>query len=198
MRGGPVAEHDQHRRFGAAESHAQQRAHAELLHGVAIQDVALQAKFRRHLARGVGHGERSQAIGRLVDQAPSEILRFGQNPPALDSRIQARRIGRHRKAVDRFLVVAGSIAVGLEIAEDSAFDDRRSEVVAGELRFQVKGDGLNRFGLQIADGGPAQAAHFRGIEFLRFARSRQQHPGGAYTGRMVEQSQFEQLSGDLP
>ena len=104
----------------------------------------------------------------------------------------------HRKGVDRFLVVAGFIAVGFEIAEDSAFDDGRGEVVAGELRFQVKGDVLNRFGFQVADGGPAQAAHFRGIEFFRLACSRKQHAGGAYTWRMVYQGQFERLPGDLP
>ena len=195
---GPVTQHDQHRRFGAADGHAEQRTHAEFLHGIAIQDFALQSEFRRHLSRGIGHGERRQPIGRLVDQVAAEILRFGQNPAALDSGIQTGRIAGHRERLDRFLVVALLVAVGLEIAQDGAFDRGRSEVVAGKFGIQGEGDVLDRFGLQIAQRGPAQAAHFGGVEFLRLARPRQQDPGGAHARRMVEQGQFERLSGDFP
>ena len=60
-----------------------------------------------------------------------------------------------------FLVVAGLVAVGLEIAQDGAFDGGASEVRSLATRGRGEGDLFHRFGLQAADGGTCQLCAFR-------------------------------------
>ena len=68
--------------------HAQQSAHAELAHAILIQNLALQAEFRRHLPGALGQQGGGQDIGGFVGQIAAEVLRFRQDAPAVHRRLR--------------------------------------------------------------------------------------------------------------
>ena len=66
------------------------------------------------------------AIGRFIRQIAREILRVGENAPALEALVELGAIGRgdRMEGFERFALVGGLMHVRLEIAENRAFDRR--------------------------------------------------------------------------
>ena len=77
FRGRAVAQDDHRGRLGAAHGDAEQRAHAELLHAVLIENLAFEALLLGHRPRTRRQHGRSHAIGRLIHQLSRQVLRFG-------------------------------------------------------------------------------------------------------------------------
>ena len=104
-------------------------------------------------------------------------------------------VAGHRERIDRFLVVAGLVAVRLEIAQNRALHRGRREFVAGELGVQGECDPSS----PIWPSGSARrrplsrrisaASNFSGLP-----GARQQDPRRAHSRRVVEQRLLQRLS----
>ena len=80
-----IRDDDELGRLGAADGYAEQCAHPEFLHVLALQDLAGQPLFPGHFARGFGHFGRSQPVRRLIGQGTREVLGLAHNAAAADA-----------------------------------------------------------------------------------------------------------------
>src|SRR5215471_1472066 len=85
----PISDKDHHWRLGAPHRYTQQRAHAELLHAVQIENLAVEALFFGHCPRPRGQYRGSHTIGGLVHQLSGEILRFDEYLAPLARRFES-------------------------------------------------------------------------------------------------------------
>src|SRR5579885_613643 len=188
-------------RFGAAHGHAQQATHPQLPHAVLVQDFAFQAVRGGHLAGAFREQGGRQAIGRLVDQLAGEILRFGDDTPALDSLPEVRSAGRCGDG-ELFeglsVVLCGLITVGLVVAQQGAFGGRARVFRACQSGIQVKRGTANRAALQEAHGRAGHLAKFRRSEGFRLASSDYQQTPGPQPGSLVQQGHLQHFAGDFP
>ena len=85
-----IAQDDQAWLVDTALTDAQQRAHPLLAHPVWPKDLALQPTCFRQLLGARGELHWRQHVGRLVAQVAGEVLRLGEDTPALDGGPQRR------------------------------------------------------------------------------------------------------------
>ena len=119
--------HDQRGRFVGALGDAPECAHLQFFDLVRAVDFALQADFRRHLFRAVGEDGRRHAIGGLVDQVAREVLRLADDagfvqPPFCSAGLIAA--GDDGERIDLLVLAVALVVVGIEVADECAFDDR--------------------------------------------------------------------------
>ena len=132
----PVTDNDQRRRLARTRRHAEQGAHAELLHPLAIQDLALQALLRRHPCGVSGKQGRGQPVAGLIHELPREILRFGHDAASRQGLLMLGKGFREhqREAVHGLplVLVLRLVAVCLEVAEQGALDGGGDVLRRGE------------------------------------------------------------------
>src|ERR1022692_2506584 len=197
---GPIAQHDQGGRFGAADGHAQQAAHPKLGHAVAVEHLVLQAELLGHAVGVLGEPHGGQPVGRLIRQFPREVLGFGDDASALDCGVKLRTAfsHRHREALHRLhILFIRLVAIRFEISQDGAFH-RGSRIIGAGLSGvepnRGLGDGL-RF--QVPYGGANSSAQLRRVELPGLPRPHGQHSLRAHTRHVVQQRHLERLAGDL-
>ena len=75
--GGDVFEHDHHGRLVAALGYAEQGAHAELLHAVAVEDFDVEAEVVGDLLGLLRDDGGRHQVGGFVAEVAREVLGFG-------------------------------------------------------------------------------------------------------------------------
>ena len=152
----------------------------------------LEADFGGHRAGAIRQKRRGHDVGRFVDQLAREILRLAQDLAALEG--GAGRIGRDQnKRLERFRVAGGFVAIGLEVAENRAFDGGfcicRPRAKPGEL--------LYAFLLECAHGRSDGAAQDGGIEFVSLSSADDREALGLESLGLVLNREFAGLAGEF-
>ena len=97
-----------------------------------------------------------------------------------------------------FILAVALVVVGIEVADESAFDDGANAVMRRELRClrhatKAKLRMLLRF--QRAHGGAGELAQIGGGKILGFASAKQEQAFGFQSGGMMQQRGLEGLAG---
>ena len=102
---------------------AEQGSHAELLHTLAVEHFDVQFEVAGHLLRLLRDDGGRHQVGGLVAEIAREVLRFGQDHAALQSRFKFRQVrGRHQRKRFQRLGVARRLVHGrFVVAQDRAF-----------------------------------------------------------------------------
>src|SRR6266446_2573274 len=130
-----VAQDDERGRLVGSLGHTPERAHLELFDLVRTVSFAVQADFRRHFFRTLGHHGWRHAIRRFVDQVAGEVLRLGDDASGLHRtfhRLRIVRVAMHIAWHDNgdgvdllvLLVAVAFVVPRIEIADERAFDYR--------------------------------------------------------------------------
>ncbi len=192
--------HDDERRgLGASLGHAEQRSHSELPHSVLIEDFKGETVGLGHPARAFSEGQRGEKVGWFHRDVARQIGRFADDPGFFQRGAERGIIAADRYR-DRRNGFVFSFLAGLEVIRFPRAEDRRlgDGLDLCRSRFvQRECDAGRAFSLQEADGGAGDLAQRGGIEFLPLARSRDQHAAGFVPVEAVQQSEFEEFSGDL-
>ena len=119
-------------------------------------------------------------------------------PRAPPHRVGGAGRAHHGKRVQRFLVVAGLVAVRLVVAEDGAFHGGRSEFGAVRFALQQHRGRLHLLLLQEAHRRRHQLAQLGGIESSGFPAPASSTRAAASSGGIVQQREFAGLPATSP
>ncbi len=188
-----VAEDDHGRRFGRASGDTEERAHAELLHAVFIEDFAIEAELDGHFLGASGEGEGREEVAGFVDQIASEVLGFGDGFAVghgggeifRGDEVEGGEVGR---------LAFRLVNIHFEIAEDGAFDGSGGEGGFGVGMVKEERDGGDAFGFKGADGGTGNPAEDCGGERGRGAGSEGDEALGGEADGAVEDGEVEDFA----
>src|SRR6266436_445355 len=202
-----VAQDDERGRLVGSLGHAPEGAHLELFDLVGTVSFAVQADFRRHFFRTLGHHRRCHAIGGFIDQVAREVLRLGDDASGLHRTFHGLcivRVAMHIAWHDNgdgvdllvLLVAVAFVVARIEVADEGAFDDCAQSLARGNggLGYD-EGEAADAFAFQSTHSGAGELAQFRCRKSLGFAAADEEQPFRFQPRGAMEQRCFESLAG---
>ena len=103
--------------------------------------------------------------------------------------------GDDGEGVDLLVLAVALVVVGIEVADECAFDDRLDGIFCLEPRFRGdEGKAAHALGFERSDGSAGKAAQFERGKILGFAAAQKQQPLGFQFRRTMQQRGFESFA----